>query len=572
MLSGREKADLAVVGASVLNVYTGELLHNHTIALKGELIAYTGNAPDDIIGPDTVVINAEGKTVIPGFIEGHTHLADCKYSPYEFLRRAMTGGTTTIITETMEPFPIAGYDGVADFLDALTDQPIKIFGTAPAMVSISRNIKIPGKDILKKLLSRADVLGLGEAYWQGVMQRQDEFLPGFMEALNAGKRVEGHSAGARGRKLMAYTATGVTSCHEPVNPEEVLERLRLGLYVMIREGSTRRDLAAISEIKGAGLDSRRMILVTDGVNPADLAEKGYMENVVQKAVDLGINPVDAVRMATLNAAEYFGLDRMTGGIAPGRHGDMLIIPSIREIRPEYVISRGKIIARNGDLLVSPKPHAFSDASLHSISMPREINPSDFIIRADPEKGQVRVRVIDLVTGLVTREHVTSVPVVGGEIKADVEKDLLKVAAIDRANAAGRLFTGLIRGFHITKGAIATSSAWDSSDVVVIGTNEGDMACAVNRVCNLQGGAVVCADSRVLYEIPLPIFGLMSDMPLDTLARKFKEMAALVKGLGFPFEDPLLTLATLTGAAIPFIRMCEEGLVNIKDGRKLDLIA
>jgi adenine deaminase len=538
--------------------------------MKGELIAYVGDAPGDITGPDTEVINAGGRTVIPGLIDGHTHLADCKYSPYEFLKRAMAGGTTTVITETLEPFPIAGYVGVTDFLDALKDQPVKIFATAPAMVSISKNVKIPEKEIIQKLLSRNDVLGLGEAYWQGVMQRLDEFLPNFTEAIKAGKSLEGHSAGARGKKLMAYVASGVTSCHEPISLEEAVERLRLGLYVMIREGSIRKDLAAISEIKDKGIDSRRLILVTDGVNPAELLEKGYMENVLQKAIDLGINPVDAVQMATLNVAQYFGLDRMTGGIAPGRHGDMLIIPSLREIRAEYVISRGKVIARDGELQVMPRRHAFSHRALNSIAIPREIKSSDLLIRADERPGQVKVSVIDLVTELVTKEYIASLPVVDGEIKADVDNDILKVAAIDRANDRGKIFAGLIRGFRIKRGAVASSAAWDSSDLIAVGTNEEDMASAVNRVQSMKGGAVVCVDGKILSEIPLPIFGLMTDMPLKDLAGKFKEMAGIIKGLGFPFDDPLLTLATLTGAAIPYIRICEEGLVNIKDGEKLDL--
>jgi adenine deaminase len=570
VLTGKDKADLAVIEACVLNVYTGELLHNHSIAMKGELIAYVGEAPGDIIGPDTVVINADGRTVIPGLIDGHTHLADCKYSPYEFLKRAMAGGTTTVITETLEPFPIAGYGGVTDFLDALKDQPIKIFATAPAMVSISRNVKIPEKETIQELLSRHDVLGLGEAYWQGVMQRQDEFLPNFTEAMRAGKSLEGHSAGARGKKLMAYVASGVTSCHEAISIEEAVERLRLGLRVMIREGSIRKDLAAISEIKDKGIDMRRMILVTDGVNPPELLEKGYMENVLQRAIDLGINPVTAVQMATLNVAQYFGLDRMTGGIAPGRHGDLLIIPGLREIRADYVISSGKVIAKDGELLVMPRRHAFSHSALNSISMPREVKSSDFLIGANGRHGRVKVRVIDLVTELVTKEYIASVPVIDGIIKADIDNDILKIAAIDRANARGRIFTGLIRGFRIKRGAVASSCAWDSSDLIVAGTNEEDISFAVNCVCSMKGGAAVCVDGKTLSKIPLPIFGLMTDMPLEDLAGKFKEMTGIIKGLGFPYDDPLLTLATLTGAAIPYIRICEEGLINIKDGERLDL--
>lgn len=570
VLSGKDKADLAVVDGDVVNVYTGEVHHNYSVAIKGELIAYVGDAPGDIIGPETTIINARGKAIIPGFIDGHTHLADCKYCPYEFLKRVMTGGTTTIITETMEPFPLNGYDGISDFLAALKDQPVKFFATAPAMVSISKNVKIPSTDDLDRLLSRDDVLGLGESYWQGVMKRQEEFLPNFMETLHAGKVLEGHSAGARGRKLMAYIATGVSSCHEPINLEETLEKLRLGLYVMIRQGSVRKDLAAISAIKDAGVSMRRLILVTDGINPEELLRNGYMEGLVQRAINSGINPVNAIQMASLNVAEHFGIDHITGGIAPGRHGDMVIIPNLREIKAEYVISKGRIIARDGELLVQPMRHNFSRAALNNVTLPRKVKASDFVIRADKNKNSVKVRVIDLITELVTKEHVVSLPVNDGMVGADPENDFLKVAAIDRANAMGKMFVGLIRGFRLKKGAIASTSAWDSSDMIVVGANDDDMAKAVNRVHALKGGAVVCVNGEITAEIRMPIFGLMTELPLKKLVEKFKELTHVMKDLGFPYGDPLLTLATLTGAAIPFIRICEEGLIDIKDGKPVDL--
>lgn len=571
VILGKKKADLALINANLLNVYTGEFVKDYSISMKGEWIAYVGDEPGDSIGPNTEIIDARGKTIIPGLIDGHTHLADSKYNPEEFLKFSIPGGTTTVITEAIEPFPITGYEGIEDLLNSLKDQPIKIFATIPAMASTSRNVDIPSRAIIKRLLSRDDVLGLGESYWQAVLQKQDKFLPNFMETLKCGKRLEGHSAGAGGKKLMAYIAHGITSCHEPINKGEVLERLRLGLYVMLREGSVRRDLSSISGIKDEGIDLRRLILVTDSLDPTDLAEKGHMEYVVQRAIDLGFKPANAVQMATLNAAEYFGLDGITGGIAPGKQGDMLIIPDPITIKPEYVISKGKVIARDGGLLSSPKRHSFSNKTLNSIILPRELKAADFSITIKEKRDQVKVRVIDQVTDLVTKEYITSVPVVEGEIQADVREDILKVAAIDRSNVPGRSFTGFVRGFRLVKGAIASSSAWDTSDIIAVGVNENDMAIAVNRIHSLQGGAVVCDGGKILAEIPLPIFGLMSDLPMKEILERSREIKEIVKGLGFPFGDPLLTLATLTGAAIPFIRICEEGLVNIKDGRLLDLI-
>jgi len=483
----------------------------------------------------------------------------------------MVGGTTTIITETLEAFPVAGYEGVVDFLASLSDQPIKIFATAPAMVSISKKARGISRETLKKLLGRDDILGLGESYWQTVIQEPEEFLPIFEETLCFGKRLEGHSAGAKGRKLMAYMAPGISSCHEAINAEEVLERLRLGIHVMIRQGSIRRDLAPISKIKDAGVDLRRLILVTDGIEPGDLLEKGYMESVVQKAIDCGFDPVNAIQMATINAAEYFLLDGIIGGIAPGRYADMLIVPDSRIIKAEYVISKGKIIAREGNLLVSPRKHVFSRDSLNSIHLLRELEPSDFSIPVMRDSSHVDVRVIDQVTDLLTKELIVSFPVIDGEIRSDASRDIIKVAAIDRGYSPGKIFVGLIRGFRLSTGAIACSASWDTSDIIVVGENDKDMAGAVNRIYALQGGAVAYVKGEILAEIPFPVFGIMADMPMEMLSERMKEITGVIKDLGFPFGDPLLTLITLTGAAIPFLRICEEGLVNLKDGKSLDLI-
>jgi adenine deaminase len=568
---GKDKADLVFINAIILNVYTGEWLAHFSVGIKGEWIAYVGDDPGDIIGPDTHVIDAKGKAIIPGLIDGHAHLIDQFYTVSEFLRYAMVGGTTTIITETMESFPVMGYEGVVDFLESLKDQPIKILATAPAMVSTSKRAQGISKETLRELLLRDDIVGLGESYWQTVIREPEEYFPLLEETLHFGKRLEGHSAGARGRKLMAYTAAGISSCHEPINAEEVLERLRLGMHVMIREGSIRSDLASIAKIKDAGVDLRRVMLVTDGVAPGDLRERGYMEYVVQKAIECGFDPVHAIQMATINAAEYFFLDDIVGGIAPGKYADMVIISNPKKISVEYVISKGKIIAREGDLLVSPRMHSFTRESRNSIRLKNEFKASDFAIMVEHGAKEVNVRVIDQVTDLVTKELIATVPVVNGEIRSDASIDIVKVAAIDRRFCPGKTFVGLIRGFGMKTGAIASSKAWDTSDIIVVGENDEDMAKSVNRIHELQGGAVVCAKGKILVEISLPVFGFISDLPMDILATRRKEMQGAMKDLGFPFNDPLLTLNTLTGAAIPFLRICEEGLVNIKDGKTIGLI-
>lgn len=562
---GNAPGDLAVINARVVNVYTGEILDDQAVVTAGPWIAYTGDRTDGMIGPDTEVIDAGGKVLIPGLIDGHTHLAGY-YNVPNFLTHGAVGGTTTVITEAFEAYAVAGYDGVLEFLEAIARQPIKIFATAPPMVCLSPAFLGIDPTDLDRLLAREDVLGLGEAYWQGVLQSPEVLLPTMARTLAAGKVLEGHSAGAKGNKLAAYAATGVSSCHEPITAEEALALLRLGIHVMAREGNVRRDLQAIAEIRHAGIDLRRLTLVSDGVAPQDLLEGGYMELVVQRAIGYGFDPVAAIQMTTLNVAEHFRIDHLVGGIAPGRYADLVLIPEPDRIKAELVISNGRVIARQGRLVAAPRAHAYSERLSNTIDLPRPMTAEDFRIPAGEARQTVSVSVIDMVTDLVTKERVVSLPVRDGGVDCDPGQDLVKVATIDRRHTPGKTFTALIRGFGMQAGAVATSAVWDSANLIVLGVDEADMAQAVNRVREMQGGIAVCREGQVLAELALPVLGVVCDLPMDRLAQRLTQITRTLQALGVPFDDPLLSIATLTGAAIPYLRITENGLVHLKTGR------
>ena len=561
---GDEWADLVVVGGDVVDVYTRELLPNHSIAVKDRWIAYVGQEVDHIIGPQTEVIDASGKVVVPGFIDAHAHMV-YYHRPDEFLRYAIRSGTTTIITEIMElAFPM-GYEGLLAYIDALRDQPIRVLFTVPPSIALSRSLreKIPTVDQLLELLQREEAVGVGEGYWQEVL-RGDPYFPVLSaRALRLGKVVEGHAAGCRGRKLAAYLAFGVSSCHEAVNAQEALERLRMGLWVMVREGSIRRELEAVAPIKDMSVDLRRMILVSDGLDPRDIIEKGYMDFILQKAIDLGFDPLSAIQMVTLNPAEHFRLDGLTGGIAPGRCADIVIIRGVKTIEVECVISSGRVIMRDGQLKVNPRRANLPKEGLGGIT----VDATDFTIEAKG-KGARRVRVIEQVTELVTKEALVDLFPWDGQIKADPERDLLKVSLV---NWQGRVFTGLIRGLGMREGALATSAVWENAGVVVVGANEEDMARATNRVFELGGGIVLVARGQRLAELPLPVGGMISDLPIEGVARRLKEIQEEARKLGFRFPDAPLTLATLPSPAIPFLRISEDGLVDLKKGEIVSLM-
>jgi len=566
---GEAPADLAIINGSVVNVYTGEV-EQASVLIKGERIAYVGGDAGRAIGTSTQIIDAKGKTLIPGFIDGHTHI-DTVYSISEFLKYAMRGGTTTIVTETCTISSPLGYEGVIQFLKSVKNQPIKIFITAPPLVTLSPVTEEHATTVpqLRKLLRRREVLGLGEAYWGDVVNGNRRVLDLIAETVKRGKKVEGHSAGATGAKLQAYVSSGVSSCHEPTTAEEVRERIRLGLFILIREGEVRRELEAISQLKDDDAILNRLAVATDGVGPDQLTTGGYMEFLVQKAINLGFDPVRAVRMATVNVARHFAIDDDIGGIAPGKYADIAIIPDLKTIRAEYVISNGRVIAQNGQVLIQPRQHRYPRSMLNTIHLDRDFTADDFTIPV--ESRQVKVRLIEQVTNLVTREAFIDMPAAEGQLKADASQDIIKVAAIERAYRTGKRFTGLIRGLGLRKGAMATTAVWDCGDIIAVGADESDMAQAVNRIKELGGGVVLCAGGSILAEVALPVGGVISTEPVEALAAKFKRLQETAAGLGAKSPNFGLTLDTLTSPAIPFLRICESGLFNLKENRFVDLI-
>ena len=568
---GGAEADLAIVNGSVVNVYTGEI-EKASVLIKGERIAYVGQDAEKSIGSKTSVIDAAGRTLIPGFIDGHTHV-DVLYSISELLRFALQGGTTTIITETCTIATALGYEGIIHFLNSVRRQPVKLFITAPPMVTISPITEehAIGVRELRRLFRYPEIIGLGECYWGDVVGGNRRVLDLIAETIKRGGKVDGHSAGATGKKLQAYVASGVSSCHEPTNAEEVLERLKLGLFILIREGEVRRELEAVAPIKDSGIPLNRLAISTDGVGPDQLVSDGYMEFVVQKAIDLGFDPVLAVQMATINVAQHFSLDDVIGGIAPGKYADIVILPNLKTIKAEYVISNGRVVAQNGQLLVPPRKHRYPRSLYNSIRLDRDFSADDFAIPVGGSRKEVKVRLMDQVTNLLVREEFIDMPVADSQLKPDVSRDILKVAAIERSFGTGRSFVGLIRGIGLKRGAIATSSVWDCGDIMAVGADEADMARAVNRIRELGGGTVVCAGGKIVAEIALPVAGEISTEPMEAIAGKLERIQRAAEELGAKSTDIRLTMSVLPTPAIPFLRICESGLFNLRENRFVDLI-
>ncbi len=569
---GIEKADIALTGGNLVNVYTAEIQENISVAIKGKRVAYTGKNIEPLTGPKTLVIDVRNKIISPGFIDGHHHIMS--YSTVEsFLRASIPSGTTTVITETMEMNFCAGYEGALEFIKSAEDQPVKIFPTVSPMVSISAGARsrVFDPELFRKLLRRNDIIGLGETYWNPVIRGEESLLQLFDWTHKGGKKCEGHTAGAKDGKLQAYVAAGNFSDHEPINVEETLERLRLGIHVMIREGNNRQDLAEIARILKHGIDLSRLSFCSDGIHPSDILEHGYIEASVQKAIDAGFDPVSAFRMGSLNAAHHFGLDDFIGGVAPGKLADIVVLPDLKHIKPEMVISNGRIIARNGKALVAPRPYKYPAWFKHLYSMSRPVRAEDLELKIDSNRKRVRVRVINYITTLVTKEDIVELPVSGGQLLPQPEKDLLKVSIIDGKDGPEKRFTGLVTGYGLKRGALASGSCWDIFGIVVVGSRDDDMVVAANRLVELQGGAVLVENGKIVTEFALPVGTTVSEDPPLVLGERIEKLQKELEARGVKWPDGFLTLNTISTPAIPHFRMSEEGLYSIRDARLVPLV-
>lgn len=565
---GRLPADLLVENATVLNVFTGELLPRQTIAVKAGHFAAVGTDLTLARGPETTVIDAAGQIAIPGLVDGHTHQAS-RLLPETLLDAVLTSGTTTIITELEGMAYVGGAEGIRVFLDALRDQPIKVFATLPPMASLHPILeeRAPTLAEAEQLLARDDVVGLGEIPWANLLRDAPRLLDLVALARQLGKQAEGHSAGARGARLQAYFASGISSCHEPITPDEARERLRLGVHTMIRHGGVRRDIDNVAPLWAEPLDWRRLILVTDSVDARRLLAAGYLDAVIQRAIDTGLDPVRAIQAATLNVAEHFRLDHRLGAIAPGREADLALVPDLRTIRPTLVLSRGQVIARNGQPLVRARRHQYPPWLYRTVRLPA-VTTEWF--RLPIGQGTERLRALAFGEGLVTAETWVEVAVDDGAMALAPGVDLAKLVCIERQSETPRRFVGLAQGFGLRAGAYATTSGWDAACITAIGADDADLALAVNRVRELQGGLVVSAGGRVLAECATPVGAIWSEAPAGAVAAAEERAEQALRALGVRHPRPLLALDILTTGAIPHLRLTPLGYVRLRDGALLGL--
>lgn len=571
---GNAAADMVIKNGKLLNVHTGEIYETE-IAIADKVIAAVGHLGENAIGENTKVIDAQGKIMVPGFIDAHIHFESSMLTYTEFSRMLVKHGTTAVATDLMEIAIVAGEEGINNVLRESEGLPVKLLQPIPAFMSEEGELQTIGAalypEMIEKLIKGPHAVGLAEVLYPPILNKSP--LSAWMLELaeKYGKTAEGHAPELYGAQLNAYASAGIRSDHESTNKEEALGKLRAGLRVLIREGSAAQDLdAVVKMITENNVDTRHCALVSDDIDMLHIYEKGHLDYKVRRAIKAGVDPVKAIQMVTLNPAESLKVDNKYGSIAPGKCADIVFLSDLENCTVDSVISNGEYVVENGETIYEYKKPEYSSVMLNTVKLSKEITGDDLVIKTDANAKKAKVRVIGAKpTSLLTDALEAELDVVDGVIMPNAAEDVLRIACVERYGKGGSIGKSFIKGFGISKGAIATSVGHDHHNITVVGSDAEDMAAAVNRIKELNGGLVIAEDGKVKYELPLPICGLLTDLSGEESALILKKMQEDLQAKGCEMGSPYMTLAFITLIFIPFYGITDKGLVDVINGKVID---
>ncbi len=567
---GRQPADLVVRNGRWVCVQSGEILPHTDVAIKGQRIAYVGPEGEYTAGENTRVIDAEGQYLVPGLLDAHMHVELGMLTVTEFVRAVVRRGTTGMFIDPHEIANIFGLDGVKLMVEEAALQPVHVWVQMPSCVPSAPGLETPGATLGPKEVGQAmgwpGIIGLGEMMnFPGVFRGDEKMLAEMAETMHANKVIGGHYASPDlGRAFHGYVAGGAEDDHEGTSVEDAVARVRQGMKVMLRQGSAWQDVAAqVKALTERGLEARHFLLCTDDSHSETLVNEGHVDRAIRIAIANGVPPVTAIQMATLNTADHFGVSRQVGQIAPGRFADLLLMRDLPRVQAELVIAKGQVVAQGGKTLVEMPAYSYPDWAVHSVHLSRQMQAHDFRLEV-PGAGTVLAHVIGIIENQAPNRHLKLLlPVVKGEIQADIGRDLAKIAVVERHRGTGRVQVGLVQGFGFNVScAVATTVAHDSHQMIVVGTGDEDMAMAANALVQMGGGQLVVRQSQVIGQVPLPIAGLMSNQRAEVVARQAATVLEGFRQCGCRLHNPNMQLSLSALVVIPELRISDLGLVDV----------
>ncbi|MGB2815327.1 MAG: adenine deaminase [Dehalococcoidales bacterium] len=552
---GDQPADLILANAGVVNTFTGEVIAGN-VAICGDRIAGVGDYHEA-----KQTLDVSGKYLSPGFIDGHVHLESSMLDAGQYAQAVVPRGTLAIVTDLHEIANVCGLEGMRYVLDCVRKLPLDLFLMAPSCVPAT-HLETSGASIspedVRQIMRWRETIGLGEVMnFPGVIHGDATVLRKI--ALSRGKIIDGHAPGVSGKDLSAYIAAGIGSDHESMALEEAREKLQKGMFVMIREGSSEKNLEALLPLV-TDKTYKRCLFVVDDRSAYDLLHDGDIDAVVRKAIKLGLEPVRAIQMATINAAEYFRLGGL-GAIASGYFANILVLDDLDNLSVNSVFYRGRAVAREGKPLF-PLPQVGNRTVTGTVNM-KPVTLEKLSLPA----LSVELPVIEVVPGqIVTRKRYLKVRTVDGQVISDTERDILKLVVAERHRATGNVGLGMVTGFGLKKGALASSVAHDSHNIVAVGTSDEDIMAAIQEIERLQGGLAAVADGQILASLGLPIAGLLSDEPLEAVVAQLGKLEQKARELGARLPSPFATLSFLALPVIPELKLTDLGLVDVTELR------
>ena len=555
--AGKRQCDIVIRNAKVVDVCNKEIFNADVYILSGMIVGFDGNrsAKEEY--------DAKGRYLLPGLIDAHCHIESSHLSPSEFSDAVIPCGTTTVIADPHEICNVTGLDGMAYMLKASENIPLSVFLMFPSCVPATP-FETSGFDLnsydLSLLIDKPWVLGIAEMMnFPGVLNHDKNVMAKLKLAMSKDKRIDGHAPCLSDKDLCAYIAAGVTSDHECTTPDEAIEKLRKGMYLMIREGSAAKDLKALLPVL-LEKNTRKCIFVTDDRHPEDLLE--HINSMVRTAVEAGVPPIKAIQMASLNTAEYFKIQNL-GAIAPGYKADFIVLPDLKTFKPDLVFKKGKLVAEAGKLTADITQNEIP-AVRGSVNV-KWIKYEDFKIEA---KSDI-VKAIEVIPHqLITKSVKSKINVVDGFAESNLDTDTLKICVIERHRAGGNIGKGFVKGFNLKSGAMASTVAHDSHNMIVIGTNDSDMYTAAVELIKSQGGKIVVNNGEVLAHLPLPVAGLISDADFNTVIEKSMQLNNAAKEIGCKIDDPFMAMGFLSLPVIPELKITDKGVF---DTTKFDFV-